>query len=297
MDIASLLGLVLGAVLLAVSAVAVRGATLSAFFDPSALLLVGGGALAAVLVAAPLRNVWRTFRVCRRVFFNRRPNLTATIGEIVSLARTARRDGILALEARLLEVSDPFLALGLQMAVDGNRPEVIEETLRIKMDAIALRHKQGRLGLEQMGRYAPAFGMIGTLLGLVVMLGNMHDPETVGPGMAVAMLTTLYGLLLANLVCLPFAEKLSLLSKEEMLAMEVMLRGIVGIQSGENPRVLEQKLTTFLPATRAAVGVPTREAAQAVERRLNEMLSKPLADAAAKRPAGRSAKQPPKRAA
>ena len=274
MDIASLLGVVLGAVLLAVSVIAAKGATLGAFLDLSALLLVGGGALAAMLIATPLGNVWNTFRVCRRVFFNRRPDLTAIIGEIVSLARTARRDGILALEARLLEVSDPFLALGLQMAVDGNRPEVIEETLRIKMDAIALRHKQGRLGLEQMGRYAPAFGMIGTLLGLIVMLGNMHNPEAIAPGMAVAMLTTLYGLLLANLICLPFAEKLHLLSKQETLAMEVMLRGIVGIQSGENPRVLEQKLTTFLPASRSNVGVPTREAAQAIEKRLTAMVPK-----------------------
>jgi chemotaxis protein MotA len=285
MDIASLLGIVLAAVLLAVSVITAKGAAPAAFFDLSALLLVGGGALAAMLIAMPLRNGWNSLRVCRRVFFNRRPNLTAVISEIVGLAHTARRDGILALEARLLEVSDPFLALGLQMAVDGNRPEVIEETLRIKMDAIALRHKQGRLGLEQMGRYAPAFGMIGTLLGLIVMLGNMHNPEAVGPGMAVAMLTTLYGLLLANLICLPFAEKLQLLSKQEMLAMEVMLRGIVGIQSGENPRVLEQKLTTFLPASRSAIGVPTREAAQAVEARLDKLLPKPPAQQTSKKAA------------
>jgi chemotaxis protein MotA len=285
MDIASLLGIVLAAVLLAVSVITAKGAAPAAFFDLSALLLVGGGALAAMLIAMPLRNGWNSLRVCRRVFFNRRPNLTAVISEIVGLAHTARRDGILALEARLLEVSDPFLALGLQMAVDGNRPEVIEETLRIKMDAIALRHKEGRLGLEQMGRYAPAFGMIGTLLGLIVMLGNMHNPEAVGPGMAVAMLTTLYGLLLANLICLPFAEKLQLLSKQEMLAMEVMLRGIVGIQSGENPRVLEQKLTTFLPASRSAIGVPTREAAQAVEARLDKLLPKPPAQQTSKKAA------------
>jgi chemotaxis protein MotA len=285
MDIASLLGIVLAGLLLAASVVAAKGATLGAFLDLPALLLVGGGTLAAALIAMPLRNVLKTFRACRRVFINSRPDMTAVIGEIVSLARTARRDGILALEARLLEVSDPFLALGLQMAVDGNRPEVIEETLRIKMDAIAIRHKHGRLGLEQMGRYAPAFGMIGTLLGLIIMLGDMHNPEAVGPGMAVAMLTTLYGLLLANLICLPFAEKLSFLSKEEMLSMEVMLRGIVGIQSGENPRVLEQKLTTFLPASRSTIGVPTREAAEAIEKRLNTMLPKQPA----KRPAKKAA--------
>ena len=174
-------------------------------------------------------------------------NISALIEQIVSLAETARRDGLLALESRLDEIDNPFVVLGIQMAVDGTRPEVIEDIMRTEMDAVATRHRDGKSVLDQMGRFAPAFGMIGTLMGLIIMLGNMSDPSSIGPGMAVALITTLYGAIVANVFFLPFAEKLGFINKQELLAMEIVIRGIMGIQSGDNPRVIEQKLNTFVP--------------------------------------------------
>ena len=185
-------------------------------------------------------------KVTKVVFLNKPPNVPELIETLVSLAETARRDGLLALEGRLAEVKNPFIVLGIQMAVDGTQPEVIEEILRTEMDSIATRHMQGKAVMDQAGRFAPAFGMIGTLLGLVMMLGNMDDPSAIGPGMAVALLTTLYGAMISNMFTIPFSEKLNYLNKQELLAMEIALRGIMGIQSGDNPRVIQQKLNTFL---------------------------------------------------
>ena len=133
------------------------------------------------------------------------------------------------------------------MAVDGARPEVMEDILRTEVDAVATRHRDGKGLLDCMGRFAPAFGMIGTLMGLIIMLGDMSDPSKIGAGMAVALLTTLYGAIVSNVVFLPFAEKLGFYNKQELLAMDIIVRGIMAIQAGENPRVIEQKLTTFVP--------------------------------------------------
>ena len=150
-------------------------------------------------------------------------------------------------ESQLEEIDNSFIVLGVQMAVDGTRPEVMEDILRTELDAVATRHRDGKALLDCMGRFAPAFGMIGTLMGLVIMLGDMSDPSKIGAGMAVALLTTLYGAIASNVVFLPFAEKLGFTNKQELLAMEIVVRGIMAIQSGENPRVIEQKLTTFVP--------------------------------------------------
>ena len=163
------------------------------------------------------------------------------------LAETARRDGLLALEGRLNEVDNPFIRLGIQMAVDGTHPEVIEDIMRTEMDSIATRHRDGKAIMDQIGRFAPAYGMIGTLMGLIMMLSDMSDPSGIGAGMAVALITTLYGAIVANVFFIPFAEKLGFINKQEMLSLEIIVRGIMAIQSGENPRVVEQKLNTFLP--------------------------------------------------
>ena len=162
-------------------------------------------------------------------------------------AEVARRDGILALENVSDEISDPFLVSGIQMAVDGTDPVLVEQMLIGELDALAERHEKGKALLDTLGKYAPAFGMIGTLVGLVIMLQNMDDPSKIGPGMAIALITTLYGSLIANLVALPLSDKLSVRSAEEMLLKSIIIRGIMAIQSGDNPRIVEQKLKTFLP--------------------------------------------------
>lgn len=247
MDIASVIGILLGASLLAIAIMIAPGASFGAFVDYPSMMVVIGGSTAAALICFPLKSFLNTIRVAKNVFFNKQEDLSELIEQLVSLAETARRDGLLALEGRLEEISDPFIVLGIQMAADGTRPEVIEDIMRTEMDAVATRHRNGKSVVDQMGRFAPAFGMIGTLMGLVIMLGNMDDPAAIGPGMAVALITTLYGAICANLLFLPFAEKLGFINKHELLGMEITVRGIMGIQSGDNPRVIEQKLSTFVP--------------------------------------------------
>ena len=246
MDIATVVGMLLGISLLLMTVLISEGATFAGFYDLPSLLVVVGGSIAAVLICFPIKKLFGLFGVLKKVFLNKQENIADMIDLIVSLAETARRDGLLALEGRLEEITNPFVILGIQMAVDGTRPEVIESIMRTEMDAVATRHRSGKSMLDQMGRFAPAFGMIGTLMGLIIMLGDM-SPETIGSGMAVALLTTLYGAIVANMFCLPFAEKLDFLSKHELLTMEIIVRGIMGIQSGDNPRVIEQKLSTFIP--------------------------------------------------
>jgi len=246
MDIASVLGVIV-AIGLIVSAILIGGGSFASFIDPASVMVVVGGAIAAAMISFPLKNFLGVFGVVMKVFFYKIESTEKLIEEIVSLAETARRDGLLALESRLDEIENSFVVLGIQMAVDGTRPEVIEDILRTELDAVATRHRDGKGLLDCMGRFAPAFGMIGTLMGLVIMLGDMSDPSKIGAGMAVALLTTLYGAIASNVVFLPFAEKLGFTNKQELLAMEIIIRGIMAIQSGENPRVIEQKLHTFLP--------------------------------------------------
>lgn len=247
MDLASLIGSLLGLTLIVVSILIAPGATIGGFIDYPSIVMVLGGCIAATMTCFPLRNLFGLGKILKNVFLNRSEDLRTLIEQIVSLAETARRDGLLALESRLEDVSNPFLTLGVQMAVDGTRPEVIEDILRTEMDAVATRHRNGKNVVDQLGKFAPAFGMIGTLVGLVIMLGNMEDPAAIGPGMAVALLTTLYGAIVANVLFLPWSEKLANINRDELLAMEIIVRGILCIQSGENPRVIDQKLSTFLP--------------------------------------------------
>jgi chemotaxis protein MotA len=246
MDIATVVGLGIALVLI-YSSIVYGGGSPAAFVEPASVMVVFGGSLAATLISFPLRNFLNLFRVSKKVFTWRVEPPQQIIQQLVSLAETARRDGLLALDHRLAEIENPFIVLGVQMAIDGTRPEVMEDILRTELDAVATRHREGKALLDTMGRYAPAYGMIGTLLGLIIMLGDMNDPTKIGAGMAVALLTTLYGAVAANAFFLPFADKLGFTSKKELLTMEIIVRGIMAIQAGENPRVIEQKLTTFIP--------------------------------------------------
>jgi len=247
LEIGTLTGLVL-VVFAVVYAAASGGGSAGAFVDYASIVCVVGGSLATLLIAYPLKTVLNLGGVYRAAVVRRPPDSAATIGVLVELAEIARRDGLLALEAHTAEITNPFIVTGVRMTVDGTRPEILEESLRTEMEATARRHTIGKGALDTVGKYAPAFGMIGTLVGLVMMLGNMNDPDAIGPGMAVALLTTLYGALLANGVCLPLADKLSYLNKQELIDMEIVVKGILGIQSGDNPRLIEQRLGMYLPA-------------------------------------------------
>jgi chemotaxis protein MotA len=251
MDISSVVGLLL-AVGLIFGSMCLGSAPLTAFADAPSVLVVIGGAMGAALICFPLKNILSLPSIIKKVFLNKPTETHTLIDQLVSLAETARRDGLLALEGRLEEVDHPFIKLGIQMAVDGTRPEVIEDIMRTETDALAGRHRDGKKVLDQLGRFAPAYGMIGTLMGLIMMLSDMSDPSGIGAGMAVALITTLYGAITANVFFIPFAEKLGFLHKQETNALEVITRGVLAIQSGENPRVIEQKLNTFLPPKQRA---------------------------------------------
>lgn len=245
MDVATIIGLVMGVGLLLW---AIMGKSdLSAFADAGSVAIVFGGSISAVLVAFPIKNVLGTIKVVRNCLFARSRDPIGLIADMVKYAEVARRDGILALENVTADINDPFLVSGIQMAVDGTDPDLIESIMMNDLEAVEARHASGKAIIESFGRYAPAFGMIGTLIGLVIMLKNMNDPSAIGPAMAVALLTTMYGAVTANLIALPLADKLGLRSREEVLIKMIIIKGVMAIQSGDNPRIVEQKLKTFLP--------------------------------------------------
>ena len=245
MDIATVIGLIAGAALLFWAILS--KSDIGAFADAGSAAIVLGGSVSAALISFPIQNVLAVAKVVKNCFFSKIRNPGELITELVKYAEVARRDGILALENVAADIKDPFLVSGIQMAVDGTDPDLIETIMLNDLEAVEARHAEGKALFDNIGKFAPAFGMIGTLIGLVIMLQNMADPASIGPAMAIALLTTLYGALLANLVALPMAEKLGLRSREEVLLKMIVIKGVMAIQSGDNPRIVEQKLKTFLP--------------------------------------------------
>lgn len=245
MDIATVVG-VLSAFGLIAAAIAM-GSGLELFISLPSLMVVVGGTLGATLVNYPLKEVLGVFRIVQNVLLVKTAGARELIPRFVALANKARREGILSLEAEMEGLEDEFFQKGLQLSIDGFEPEQIREIMETELDFVRNRHQLGAEVFTTMGTFAPAMGMIGTLIGLVQMLQSMDDPGTIGPAMAVALLTTFYGALLANIVCLPIAGKLRTRSKEETLAKEMTIQGVISLSKGENPRVLEQKLLAFLP--------------------------------------------------
>lgn len=246
MDIASLIGLIF-AIGLILASILLGAAPLTAFIDIPSGLVVIGGAFSAALICFPLQSILKSPKIALKVIRNKTEDRLALIKSIVELAEIARKDGLLALENRIAEIDHPLVRNGLQMAVDGAAPEIVEEVLRTEVSGMAMRHREGKSIMDQLGRFAPAYGMIGTLMGLIMMLQDMSDPSGIGAGMAVALITTLYGAIVANVFFSPFAEKLGLMSRNEQLSMEIAIRGVIAIQSGESPRAINQKLQTYLP--------------------------------------------------
>lgn len=244
MDIATLVGIISGTLLIIGSIAA--GGGLMVFFNVPAILITAGGTFAATLINFPLSKVLGLFSVVKKTLLYKLPSATADIERMVKLARTARSEGLLALENQLDEMKDPFLQKGVQLVVDGTEPEVLREVMTIELEQLELRHSVGKSILNSMGAAAPAFGMIGTLIGLVQMLRNLSDPSGIGQGMATALLTTFYGSLMANLIFIPLAGKLGMRSKQEVASKQLIIEGIAAIQAGLNPRLVEEKLKSFL---------------------------------------------------
>jgi len=249
MDIATLLGAVAGFVLIGAAILVGGGA--GVFFNVPAVLITVGGTLCATLVHFPLAEVMRIFSVVKRTFAVNIPPAERVIEQMSEFARTARRDGVLALEETMRDLDDDFLSKGLQLLIDGTESDQIREVMLIELNTLQRRNRVGSTILSFMGDAAPAFGMVGTLIGLVQMLRQLDDPSKIGGGMATALLTTFYGALLANLLFIPLAGKLRMRSKEEETIRQMMIEGLTGIQAGVNPSVLEDRLTSFLsPAER-----------------------------------------------
>ncbi len=244
MDIATIIGFVMAFGL--VVAGILQGGSLGTFIDPPSVLIVVGGTIGATLVNYSLPKVLGLVGILKNAFFSQSNNPDTWIQILVEFAGKSRRDGILALESSLGDVKDEFLKKGIQLAIDGLEPQVIRNILETEIDHIEARHTDGSDIFMSMSAFAPALGLIGTLIGLVMMLQNMDDPSSIGPAMAVALLTTFYGAIMANLIFTPLAGKLKVKSKEEILTKELLLEGILSITAGDNPRVLEQKLHAFL---------------------------------------------------
>lgn len=243
MDIASLVGFILAYVIIGTAIM--LGGPFILFVNAPSLLLVVGGTFAVTLMRVTLGNFLGSFKIGLKGFFYKLDKPQGLIDESVELANIARKEGILALEGR--EISNAFLQKGISLCIDGHAPEIVKNLLTKDINISIERHTVGADMFKAMAVYAPAMGMIGTLVGLVQMLSNMSDPASIGPSMAVALLTTLYGAVIANAFASPLAEKLILISGYEKLNKNLILESISGIQEGINPRVLKQMLNAYLP--------------------------------------------------
>ncbi len=247
MDIATIIGLVAAFGLIVWSIL--LGGSLSGFIDMPSVAVVLGGTLGALLIHFPLARIIGLAGVFRKAFQFAQDDPEEVIGKIVKYAERARREGMLALEEDSENEKDPFLRKGLRLAVDGTDPQLLEKILETDIEQIENRHSEGAKVLSAGGTFAPAFGMIGTLIGLVNMLSSLEDPTQIGAGMATALITTFYGAVVANALFLPMAGKLELRSREEMLNKNMIIEGIMAIQSGDSPRIVEEKLKSFLSPT------------------------------------------------
>jgi len=259
MDIATLFGLIFGVAIILIAILGSSG--IGIFINVPGLLMVVGGTFAATLIKFPFDEVKGAFKVAAQAFTKREEKLETLIEQATTLCTTVRKGGLLALEEA--PVDNPFFQKGLQLCADGNPGDFIRDALNREMEQSAERHQVGQDIWRAIGESAPAFGMIGTLVGLVQMLVALDDPSALGPGMALALLTTLYGALFANLIALPIADKLAIRSTQELVANSLIVEAVVGIQQGANPRVLHEMLEAYLPSrNRSEYAPPGSQAAR-----------------------------------
>ncbi|MCD6204651.1 MAG: flagellar motor protein [Candidatus Marinimicrobia bacterium] len=249
MDLATIIGIALG--LFFIISQIVSGGNAEIFIHVPSMMIVAGGTLAATLVSFPLKEVIGVMKVVKNAFRVNNHEEAKIIQQFVDLAQITRKNGILAMDKELSKIKDDFMRTGLEMTVDGTEPETIKAVMETELIYLKSRHKRGQQIFLTMGTYSPAFGMIGTLIGLITMLKNLEDPSTIGMGMAVALITTFYGSFLANLVFLPIAEKLKNRSSHEVSVKELVIEGVISIQLGEHPRNIQRKLLNFIsPSSR-----------------------------------------------
>ena len=246
MDIATLAGLVFTFAFMIVG-ILIGGNSMSLYIDAPSLLIVIGGSFAAMVTASPLEVITKNFvQYCKIVGNLQSNNYEITITQLIGFAESSRKEGLLSLDDAVNDIEDSFLRNGMRMIVDGTDPAIVKKMLYAQQSKTEERHASGAAFFGRWAMLGPAFGMIGTLLGLVGLLANLSDAASLGPNMAVALITTLYGSLLANAWLIPFQNKLEDRNADEMLKYDIIIEGIMGIAGGENPRILEIKLYSFL---------------------------------------------------
>lgn len=249
MDPGSLIGLIIGAGLIILGIVMSGGfSAVVGYIDIPSILIVLGGTLAATLVRFPIPNVIGAIAVTKKTVFVKIGAADGVIKQLVEYCKISRREGLLGLEKEIEKIDDGFLIKAIRLLVDGSDSDTLRGILGIEIDNIRQRHSAGKGILEFAGLMAPAFGMIGTLIGLVDMLKKLDDPSKIGGGMAVALITTFYGVIISNLLCLPLAGRLDTLSKKELNLKEIIVEGVISIQKGDSPMITEDKLKSFLQA-------------------------------------------------
>jgi chemotaxis protein MotA len=248
MDIASIIGLGAGLTLLLIG-ILNAGLGFGDIFDIASIMITFGGATSATVMATPLVITNRILNVSKKVFYEDKFDVPGLITTLVSFSEKARREGLLALEDDVNELSEEFLKKGIQLVVDGTDPELVRSIMQTEMDNIAMRHGANREWWDTFSSLSPAFGMLGTLIGLIAMLQNLGngDASAIGQGMATALITTLYGSFGANMIAIPVFKKLLKKSEQELAMKQIMIEGTLSIQSGDNPRIVKEKLSSYLP--------------------------------------------------
>ena len=256
MDLASIIGIVLGAVMVVFGILWGNGVSaLQNFVDVPSIIITLGGSLAGLIASNTLKDFLNNFKGVGLAFKDPKYDNGSTIAKIIELSNVARKEGLLALEEAAESLDDDFLKKGVLLIVDGTEPDLVRAILETELGNLEARHKKVYGFWENLAGMGPAWGMIGTLIGLIKMLQNMADPSSIGPAMAIALITTFYGSLLANWLSTPVAIKLRANNEIEVTLKEVMIEGLLSIQAGENPRVIEEKLKSFLsPAERSKFG-------------------------------------------
>ncbi len=253
MDIATVVGLIGGAAALLYSVIAAKG-NFGLFWDIPSVFCTIGGSMSALLASNPMSRMTNLGKATRIAFFAPDNSPNEMIITLVSFSEKARREGLLALEDDLDELEDEFLRKGIQLVVDGTDPEMVRRIMETEIEQMSDRHAAMIKIYEDMASLAPGFGMVGTLLGLILMLVNLEDKSKIGPGMSAALITTLYGAIIANWLSIPMVNKLNVRNSEEILMRLIMIEGTLSIQSGDNPRLVKDKLVAYLPpAEREAI--------------------------------------------
>ncbi|MGH9102656.1 MAG: flagellar motor protein [Acidimicrobiales bacterium] len=245
MDFATPIGIFVAFMAIMLDSV-MSGGSPAALIAPSSMLLVFGGTIGVSLAGVLLKDAGSLAKALKVAILTKATSGDAAIGQLVALAETARREGLLALEAAAGEITDPFFRQGVEMAVDGTDPEQIREVLEREIDSMRARHRLAAKFFADMGGFAPTIGILGTVLGLVHVLSHLSTPDKLGPLIGDAFTATLWGVLSANVMWIPIANKLKRVSEREARNRELVMDGILAIQAGSNPRMLEQQLLTYL---------------------------------------------------